>query len=126
MVGGSVCSNDCQISGRITFTETKVKNTYSCKFVSEQICGPLSYNLYIKVEQSCTAQQVGKQVAIKTVVDRVLDRRPKIAAEDALAGYLADNFIVQLSKNLQEMVGQHYDLQRQLKARFWRDEQLLS
>ena len=42
------------------------------------------------------------------------------------ASYLADNFIVQLSKNLQEMVGQHYDLQRQLKARFWRDVQLLS
>ena len=114
------------VSGRITFTETKVKNTYSCRFESEQICGPLSNNLYIKVQQSCTAQQVGKQVAIKTVVDKVLDRRPKLDPEVALMQYLADNFIVQLSKNLQEMVGQHYDAQRQLKARFWRDEQLLS
>ena len=119
-------AGDCQISGRITFTETKVKNTYSCRFESEQICGPLSNNLYIKVQQSCTAQQVGKQVAIKTVVDKVLDRRPKLDPEVALMQYLADNFIVQLSKNLQEMVGQHYDAQRQLKARFWRDEQLLS
>ena len=119
-------AGDCQISGRITFTETKVKNTYACKFVSEQICGPLSNNLYIKVEQSCTAQQVGKQVAIKTQVDKILDRRPKIDAELALENYLADNFIVQLSKNLQEMIGQHYDAQRQLKARFWRDIQLLS
>jgi len=49
--------NDCQISGRITFTETPLKNTYSCKFESEQICGKLNGNLYIRVQQSCTAQR---------------------------------------------------------------------
>jgi hypothetical protein len=56
--------NDCQISGRITFTETPLKNTYSCKFESEQICGKLNDNLYIRVQQSCTAQRTGKQIAI--------------------------------------------------------------
>lgn len=118
--------NDCQIAGRITFTETKVKNTYSCRFVSEQICGPINGNLYIKVEQSCTAQKVGKQVAIKTKVEKILDRRPKIDPISAFNSYLADNFIVQLSRNLQEMVGEHYDEQRNLKARFWRDIELIS
>jgi hypothetical protein len=118
--------NDCQISGRITFKETKVKNTYSCQFVSEQICGPLNYNLYIKVQQSCTAQKVGKQVAIKTKVDKILDRRPKTDPVTAFNSYLADNFIVQLSKSLTEMVGEHYDEQRNLKARFWRDVELIS
>lgn len=116
--------NDCQISGRITFTQTSVKNTYSCVFESEQICGKLNGNLYIKVRQVCTAQRIGKQVAIKTKVDKVLERRPaSLFAED---GYLADNFIVQLSNNKQEMNGSHYDEQRQLKARFWRDVELIS
>jgi len=119
--------NDCQISGRITFKETPLKNTYSCKFESEQICGKLNGNLYIRVQQSCTAQRTGKQIAIKTVVDKVLERRPEILdPEIAKSNYLADNFILNLSKNLQEMVGQHYDAQRQLKARFWRDIELIS
>ncbi len=118
--------DDCQISGRITFKETSIKNTYSCKFESEQICGKLNGNLYIRVQQSCTAQRTGKQIAIKSVVDKVLERRPNIAPELALQNYLADNFILQMQKNLQEMVGSHYDEQRQLKARFWRDIELIS
>ena len=119
-------AEDCQISGRITFKTTSIKNTYSCQFESEQICGPISNNLYIRVQQSCTAQRTGKQIAIKTVVDKVLERRPKIDPQFALQSYLADNFILQMQKNLSEMVGQHYDEQRQLRARFWRDKELIS
>ncbi len=115
--------NDCQISGRITFTQTPVKNTYTCVFESEQICGRINGNLYIKVRQKCTAQRIGKQVAIKTVVDKILDHRPKIPYP--AESYLADNFIVQLSNNKAEMNGSHYDAQRQLKARFWRDVELI-
>ena len=114
--------NDCQISGRITFTETPLKNTYSCKFESEQICGKLNGNLYIRVQQSCTAQRTGKQIAIKSVVDKILERRPDIGSDHGLQNYLADNFILQMQKNLQEMVGSHYDEQRLLKARFWREK----
>lgn len=116
-------SNDCQITGRITFKDTKVKNTYTCLFVSEQICGKINGNLYIRVQQSCTAQRIGKQVAIKTKVDKVLERRPDIPFPEDY--YLADNFIVELSPKKNEMNGEHYDEQRQLKARFWRDEQLI-
>lgn len=118
--------NDCQISGRIRFAETPVKNIYSCKFESEQICGAINGNLYIRVQQSCTAQKVGRQVAIKTKVDKVLERRPEIDQQLAFESYLADNFILTLEKNLSEMNGQHYDAQRQLKARFWRDIELIS
>lgn len=117
-------ANDCQISGKITFTATPVKNTYNCVFESEQICGKLNDNLYIKVRQTCTAQRIGKQVAIKSKVDKVLERRPTIPYPEDW--YLADNFIVQLSNNKQEMNGSHYDEQRQLKARFWRDVELIS
>lgn len=117
---------DCQISGRITFRETPLKNTYTCKFESEQICGKLNGNLYIRVQQSCTAQRTGKQIAIKTIVDRVLERRPPLPAEIARDQYLADNFILQMQKNVNEMIGQHYDEQRQLRARFWRDIELIS
>lgn len=115
--------NDCQISGRITFKQTPVKNTYTCLFESEQICGKLNGNLYIRVQQSCTAQRIGKQVAIKTKVDKVLERRPNIPYPEDY--YLADNFILQLSNNKAEMNGSHYDEQRQLKARFWRDVELI-
>jgi hypothetical protein len=116
-------NNDCQITGRITFTQTKVKNTYTCLFVSEQMCGKLNGNRYIRVQQSCTAQRIGKQVAVKSRLDKVLERRPSIPFREDY--YLADNFIVQLSNNKQEMNGEHYDEQRNLKARFWRDVQLI-
>lgn len=115
--------NDCQIAGRITFTATRVKNTYTCVFVSEQICGKLNGNLYIKVQQSCTAQRIGKQVAVKSKVDKVLERRPVVPNPEDW--YLADNFILQLSNNKAEMNGEHYDEQRNLKARFWRDVELV-
>lgn len=114
--------NDCQISGRITFKATPIKNTYTCRFESEQICGKLNFDLYIRVQQSCTAQRTGKQIAIKTVVDKILEVRPP----DYPTNYLADNFILQMQRNLTEMVGQHYDEQRHLKARFWRDVELIS
>jgi hypothetical protein len=55
------------------------------------------------------------------VVDKVLERRTNIDPHLPLQNYLADNFILQLQKNLQEMVGSHYDEQRLLKARFWRE-----
>ncbi|MEQ1609421.1 MAG: hypothetical protein ABL956_10720 [Hyphomonadaceae bacterium] len=115
--------NDCQITGRMTFTQTKIKNTYTCLFVSEQICGKINGNLYIKVQQSCTAQRIGKQVAIKSKVNKVIERRPAVPNPEDW--YLADNFIVQLSNNKAEMNGEHYDEQRHLKARFWRDVELV-
>lgn len=118
--------NDCQIVGRITFVPTKVKNTYTCVFESEQICGKLNGDLYIRVRQVCTAQRVGKQVAIQSQVDRVLERRPYLPPDMAKLNYLADNFILQLAANKAEMLGEHYDEQRSLNARFWRDIELIS
>lgn len=118
----------CEITGSIQFTQ-KSKNAYSCKFTSSQICygagklqkkgKPVSMTT---VEQSCTATRVGKQVAIKTVVDRIVKTIP----DDPLRGYYADNFILGITKPGREMVGGHYDEVRQLKARFWRDIDLIS
>ncbi len=118
--------NDCQIVGKITFMTTPVKNTYTCVFESEQICGKLNGDLYIRVRQVCTAQRVGKQVAIQSEVDKVLERRPYMPPDLAKMQYLADNFILQLSANKAEMNGEHYDEQRSLNARFWRDVELIS
>jgi hypothetical protein len=114
--------NDCQITGHITFNATSIKNTYTCKFESEQTCGPADDNLYIRVQQVCTAQRVGNNVTIKATVDKVLERRPKIDHPEL--SYLADNFIVQMQTSLVEMIGQHNDELRQLKVRFWRDTEL--
>jgi hypothetical protein len=118
--------NDCQIVGKIHFTPTAVKNTYTCWFENEQICGEINGNLYIRVRQTCTAQRVGKQVAIQSEVDKVLERRPYLPPDMAKMNYLADNFILQLSANKSEMNGEHYDEQRNLNARFWRDVELIS
>jgi len=57
----STFNGDCKIKGFINFRPTSLKNTYTCTFESEQICGKQNGNLYIKVKQSCTAQKVGKQ-----------------------------------------------------------------
>lgn len=120
-------NGDCKIKGFMTFRPTGLRNTYTCTFKSEQICGKTNYVQYIRVRQSCTAQRVGSRVAIKSEVIKVLEHKPPLPAgvppEEV---YLADNFIVSLSKNLKEMLGGHYDAQRQLAARFWRDIDLIS
>lgn len=120
-------NGDCKIKGFMTFRPTGLRNTYTCTFESEQICGKENYVQYIRVRQSCTAQRVGSRVAIKSEVVKVLEHKPPLPAgvppEEV---YLADNFIVSLSKNLKEMLGGHYDAQRQLAARFWRDIDLIS
>jgi hypothetical protein len=116
---------NCFITGTINFKPTSMPGIYTCNFVSEQICktGDVE-DLYIQVQQSCAAQKVGKQVAIKSKVVRVRERRPDIP--NAEQWYLADNFIVTLTDTGLEMLGQHYDEARHLKARFWRDRDLLS
>jgi hypothetical protein len=117
---------DCMIKGVMTFTPTPAPNSYTCVFVSEQICGPKSDadkgDLYIKVKQTCTATKIGSQVAVKSAVAQILQFRPPGLAP----GYWADNFIVTMSKSRTEMLGGHYDEQRQLKAHFWRDVDLIS
>jgi hypothetical protein len=126
----SVFEGDCKINGMITFKRSALPNSYTCNFVSEQVCtgrGGLGSE-YIRVRQTCTAQKVGKQVAIKSQVARVEEFRPPQpqCMDRPDACYYADNFIVTLQQNLSEMLGQHYDEARQLKARFWRDKALIS
>ena len=41
---------DCMIKGVMTFTPTPAPNSYTCVFISEQICGPQKNDLYIKVK----------------------------------------------------------------------------
>lgn len=118
----STFEGDCKIKGAITFTPGRLSNTYNCTFESEQICGPLNGNISIKVKQTCTAQKVGRQVAIKSAVAQILEVKPP----GYQTNYLADNFVMAIQKNLNEMLGDHYDEVRELKARFWRDEQLIS
>jgi hypothetical protein len=123
----STFEQDCLIKGTMTFRPTGLRNAYACEFESEQICGPLNGDLYIRVKQTCTAQRIGRQVAIKSAVLDVVERRPAAPpGVDPDALYLADNFIVSLSKSLLEMVGGHYDEQRKLAARFWREIDLIS
>jgi hypothetical protein len=118
-------SGDCVIKGRINFQKAQgAPNAYTCTFESEQVCGPEYYNMYIKVKQSCVAQKVGKQVAITSQVTKIEEARADIPGFET--SYLADNFVVSLTKSMLEMVGDHYDEQRELKARFWRDVDLVS
>jgi len=126
MLETSDFDENCFITGTINFKPTSMPGIYTCNFVSEQICKweDGQERLFIEVQQSCAAQKVGKQVAIKSKVVRVVERRPEIPDPDRW--YLADNFIVTLTENGLEMLGRHYDEQRQLKARFWRDRDLLS
>lgn len=113
---------DCMIKGVMTFTPTPTPNSYTCVFVSEQICGPQRNDIYIKVKQTCTATKIGSQVAVKSAVAQIMEFRP----QGFEPGYYADNFIVTMSKSRTEMRGGHYDEQRQLKAHFWRDVDLIS
>ncbi len=121
----STFDGDCMIKGQMTFTPSPSPNSYTCVFISEQVCGPLNPGLRsIKVQQDCTATKIGSQVAVKSVVNHVISRVP--AVENPELGYLADNFIVTMSKSHTDMRGGHYDEERQLKAHFWRDVDLIS
>lgn len=117
----NVFDTQCKITGDFTFRATSVKNSYTCEFTSVQTC-KVPFKTAVTVHQSCTAQRVGKQVAIKSKVDRIVKREP--ANENI--GYYADNFIISITKPGAEMVGGHYDEIRQLKARFWRVRDLTS
>jgi hypothetical protein len=118
----NVFENQCKITGDFTFRATSIRNSYTCEFTSVQTCGKGALMTSVTVQQSCTAQRVGKQVAIKSRVDKILKRQPAI---DNI-GYYADNFIISITKPGAEMVGGHYDEIRQLKARFWRVRDLTS
>lgn len=118
----SVFEGDCKITGKINFKPGQLSNSYSCSFESVQTCGPLNGNISIKVKQTCTAQKVGRQVAIKSAVAEIVEVKPAGYGTN----YLADNFVMAIQKNLSEMLGDHYDEVRELKARFWREEQLIS
>jgi hypothetical protein len=125
LLSTSEFDGDCKITGNMTFRPTSIPGNYTCVFETEQICGPMHGNMYIRVTQTCTATMIGRQVAIKSAVKRVEESRV-----DGLPGwksnYLADNFIVTMQKGFGEMIGDHYDEQRELKARFWRDNALVS
>lgn len=122
-------SNDllphCHIEGAITLERTRVPGTYTCSFVSEQICRTspdVEPYTYYKVEQSCSAQRVGDGVAIHSNVEEILDFHSVYGA----GTYLADNFVLRVTKRGLEMIGSQYDEVRQVKARFWRDIDLTS
>jgi len=115
--------NDCQISGRITFTQTPVKNTYTCVFESEQICGKLSGNLYIKsAHRNAPRSASASRSPSNPRSTRSSIVGPKFRTPRTI---LADNFIVQLSNNKAEIEQLALDEQRQLEARFWRDVELI-
>lgn len=116
----SVFEGECKITGKINFKPGKLSNSYTCTFESDQTCK--TGVTLIRVKQTCTAQKVGRQVAIKSAVASI----DKVEPAGYLPNYLADNFVVAIQKNLSEMIGDHYDEVRELKARFWREEQLIS
>jgi hypothetical protein len=117
----NVFEADCKIEGTFTFTPTSVRNSYNCRFTTTQTCTRGGRSA-VTVEQSCTAQRVGRQVAIKSRVERIVRREP----EEIGSRYYADNFIVSITRPGAEMVGGHYDEVRQLQARFWRVRELTS
>jgi hypothetical protein len=125
MLATSEFQGDCKIKGSITFRRTSIAGHYTCAFESEQICGPRNNNMYIRVSQTCTATMIGRQVAIKSEVKRIEEARLD-GFPGWESGYLADNFIVTMQKGFGEMIGDHYDEARELKARFWRDNELVS
>jgi len=116
---------DCHIEGSIVLERTNVPGTYTCKFVSEQICKEAENAepyTYYKVQQSCSAQRVGDGVAIHSEVDEILEYKSIYGP----GSYLADNFVLRVTKRGLEMIGSQYDDVRQVKARFWRDLDLTS
>lgn len=114
-----VFDGSCKITGSFRFIQTRSKDTYTCEFESEQFCS--ADQTSVKVRQSCTAQRIGKRVAIKSRVEEVIERKP-----DYGGSYYADNFIVSISRKGVELVGGHYDEIRTATARFWRELELLS
>ncbi len=118
-------TDDCHIEGVITLEPTALPGGYTCSFVSEQICtlpGQSEPHTYFKVQQSCSAQRVGDGVAIHSEVEEILEFH---SARGSL-GYVADNFVLRITKRGAEMIGTQYDEFRQITARFWRDLDLTS
>ena len=118
-------NGDCHIEGVINLQKTALPGGYTCEFVSEQICtfpGQTEPYTYFKVQQSCSAQRIGDGVAIHSDVDEILEYR----SINGPSTYLADNFVLRVTKRGAEMIGTQYDDVREVTARFWRDLDLTS
>lgn len=116
---------DCHIEGEIEIARTAIPGTYTCNFVSEQICRQsedAEPYTYYKVRQSCSAQRVSDGVAIHSEVEEIIEFHSAFGA----GSYLADNFVLRVTKSGLEMLGTQYDEVREVKARFWRDLELTS
>lgn len=121
----SLGTPDCHIEGDIEIVRTAIPGTYTCSFISEQICRRSETDepyTYYKVEQSCSAQRIGDGIAIHSEVEEILEFHSVFGGGQ----YLADNFVLRLTKSGLEMVGSQYDEVREIKARFWRDVDLTS
>ena len=116
--------NDCQISGRITFTPDAGEEHLHLRVRERADLRQAQRQPLHQVQQICTAQRIGKQVAIKSKVDKVLERRPddSVPAKTTISPTTSS---FSSPPTRAEMNGSHYDEQRQLKARFWRDVELI-
>lgn len=109
---------NCKLSGEMQVTRAPTTGAYSCKFVAVQSCTgnpPLEF----RVQQSCIATQVGKQVTITSKIDKILSVKPEAMFPTVKSGYAADNFEVTMNAAGSEMKGMFHSL-NQAVVRFWR------
>jgi hypothetical protein len=109
---------NCKLSGEMQVTQAPTTGAYSCKFVAVQSCAgdpPLEF----RVQQSCIATQVGKQVTITSKIEKILSVKPEAMFPTVKSGYAADNFEVTMNAAGSEMRGMFRSL-NQANVRFWR------
>lgn len=111
----------CTISGEMTIKQLK-DGKYACTFTGVQTCTE-RLPKEMRTIQSCTAIRTGKQVEIKSRLDRLTSVDPPSMLEGA--EYAPDDFSLLLSASGDEMTGK-YSSHRTSPAKFWRKRELIS
>src|SRR5262249_53567883 len=102
------------------FTRKRGETAYACTIASREICGAEKEGRIWEVQQSCTAQFNGLDLAIISKVEKIV-RGPTGVTD---FGYSPDDFFVRPESD--GLMRGHFTSLNQAPVRFWRTEDLVS
>jgi hypothetical protein len=114
----------CIFTGRMAMKKAGA-GKFSCTFSAEWTC-KVDLPHRTQTEQSCTATQTGADIAITSKLEKVVATDPAGMLAEMRTRYLADQFVVTINAEADEMDGRSFDKVNHAKVKFRRKQDLVS